>query len=150
MAETLSAVLNDEPKSMVSLNPRIPVPVAWIVEQCLAKDAHERYAATEDLVRELRRVRERLREAVIEPAASAPTAQSHRWRTLSIAAATAIVTALIAVALEPAEPELRFTPIASAAQYEGTPVWSPDGQSLAWVVDVDDGAFTRARFIPAP
>ena len=32
---------------------------------------------------------------------------------------------------------LRFTPIASAAGYEGTPVWSPDGQSLAWVGDVD-------------
>ena len=61
MADTLSAVLHDEPKPIAEINPRIPIAVAWIIEQCLAKDVAERYAATEDLARELRRVREQLR-----------------------------------------------------------------------------------------
>ncbi len=61
LADTLAAVLHDEPKAIGELNPRIPAACRWIVEQCLAKEAGERYAATEDLARELRRVRERLR-----------------------------------------------------------------------------------------
>ena len=136
LADTLSAVLHDEPKSMVTLNPRMPGALAWVVEQCLAKDAGERYAATEDLLRELRRVREHLRDTLTDPAPAAIGA-APRWRLLGSVVAAAIATALVVVALEPGEPELRFTPVASAAQYEGTPVWSPDGQSLAWVADVD-------------
>ena len=140
MAETLAAVLHDEPKSMVAINPRIPVAVAWVVEQCLAKDAGERYAATEDLARELRRVRERLREALAQPTAAGVAIGPRRSRTALVAGITALLTAALAlavIAMEPAPPEQRFTPIASTAAYEGTPVWSPDGQSLAWVADVD-------------
>jgi serine/threonine protein kinase len=62
VADTLAAVLHDEPKAITAINPRVPTVVAWIIEQCLSKDAAERYGATEDLARELRRVRERLRE----------------------------------------------------------------------------------------
>jgi Tol biopolymer transport system component len=140
MADTLAAVLHDEPKSMVAINPRIPVAVAWIVEQCLAKDAAERYAATEDLARELRRVRERLREALAEPTAATTAARVSPWRMTAAIAGSVIVTAALAVAIiatEPAPPEQRFTPIASTAAYEGEPVWSPNGDSLAWVADVD-------------
>ena len=68
MADTLAAVLHDEPRPIVESIRAFPCAVAWIVEQCLAKDAGERYAATEDLARELRRVRERLRETQTEPA----------------------------------------------------------------------------------
>lgn len=140
MADTLAAVLHDEPKPMVALNPRIPVVLAWVVEQCLAKDANERYAATEDLARELRRVRERLREALAEPTAVGTALATPRRKTALAAGIGALVTAALAwavIAMEPAQPDQHFRPIASTASYEGTPVWSPDGQSLAWVADVN-------------
>ena len=108
----------------------------WIIEQCLAKDAAERYAATEDLARELRRVRERLREAHGEPG-PVERGESRRWAMPAAVLVAAAVTAAGVLAIPRPTATLRFTPIASAAGYEGTPVWSPDGQSLAWVGDVD-------------
>jgi eukaryotic-like serine/threonine-protein kinase len=136
MADTLSAVLRDEPKPVVIVNPRVPTAVAWIIEQCLAKEAGDRYSATDDLARELRRVRERLRETAAEP-------QPRRQRTVraSMAAAAGATAVLVigaaTIPFDRQPPELKFTPIASAAEYEGTPIWSPDGQSLAWVANVD-------------
>ena len=137
-AETLTAILHDEPRRIAELNPRVPAALGWIVEQCLEKDPAERYAATEDLARELRRLREHLREAFAEVRIGKP--ESRRGRTLAIAAAAAVLGAtLVAVpgALAPATPELRFSPIASEAAYEGAPIWSPDGESLAFVADIN-------------
>ena len=139
MADTLSAVLHDEPKSIATLNPRTPVPLIWIVEQCLAKDPTERYAATDDLARELRRVRERLREATGELTAVASgraPARNIAVAVLSTAVIAAVIGILTGNATTPTA-DLRFTPLASSAGYEGTPVWSPDGQSLAWVAEVN-------------
>ncbi|HEY3056567.1 MAG TPA: serine/threonine-protein kinase, partial [Thermoanaerobaculia bacterium] len=58
--ETLAAIMRDEPEPVQRLNSRIPPPLCWIVERCLAKDPAERYASTRDLARELRTLRERL------------------------------------------------------------------------------------------
>ena len=137
MAETLSAVLNDEPRPIAELNPRVPAPFIWIVEQCLAKDVTERYAATEDLARDLRRLREHLREQAIEQVAPHARRPIRMMTGIGAAVVGGAVAALLLIGVPAEPPQLRFTPIASAAEYEGTPVWSPDGQSLAWVADVD-------------
>ncbi len=50
--ETLSAIIRDEPEPLSALAPRLPAPVRWVVERCLAKDPEERYASTRDLARE--------------------------------------------------------------------------------------------------
>ena len=67
MADTLAAVLHDEPRPIAEQNPRIPTPVRWIIERCLAKDAVDRYSATDDLASELRWIRDRLAEARLDP-----------------------------------------------------------------------------------
>jgi predicted ATPase len=61
--ETLAAILRDDPEPLVAVNARVPAPLGWIVERCLAKDPGERYASTRDLARDLAAVRERLLEA---------------------------------------------------------------------------------------
>ncbi len=61
--ETLSAIIRDEPEPIAALNPRLPVPLRWIVDRCLAKEPKERYASTEDLARDLVNVRDHLSEA---------------------------------------------------------------------------------------
>ena len=41
---------------------RLPLPVRWMLERCLAKDREERYASTKDLARDLASVRDHLSE----------------------------------------------------------------------------------------
>src|SRR6476661_5662157 len=74
-AETLVAIIREEPDSLSQLAPKAPAPIRWIVERLLAKDPEERYASTKDLARDLKSVRDHLSEtsgsgslAVTEPA----------------------------------------------------------------------------------
>ncbi len=79
VAQTMTAIIEDEPEPISDLNPRCPPPFRWIIERCLKKDPTERYASTLDLARELRTVCDRLEEtsAVSGPA---PVAIARRLR----------------------------------------------------------------------
>ena len=141
MADTLAAVLHDEPRPIAEENPRIPSSVRWIIERCLAKDVGERYSATDDLARELRWTRDHLSQALIEPKPAPAAAPGLRpWKLIAAATVAAVAGALSVIGLMNLEPEpepMRFVPFASASSYEGEPSWSPDGQSLAYTADVD-------------
>src|SRR5580704_12239377 len=62
-AETMAAILRDEPERVGSRMLQAPAPFVWIVERCLAKDPNQRYASTQDLARDLAAVRDRLADA---------------------------------------------------------------------------------------
>ncbi len=64
-AETLAAILRDEPERIASRMLQVPAPFLWIVERCLAKDPHQRYASSRDLARDLAAVRDRLADASV-------------------------------------------------------------------------------------
>jgi serine/threonine protein kinase len=68
--QTLTAVIQDEPEPIASLTPKVPAPVRWIVERCLAKAPSERYASTRDLARDLATARDRLSELTAGSAGS--------------------------------------------------------------------------------
>ena len=61
--DVLGAIVNDEPQPIAALNPRVPAPLRWTVERCLAKEPGNRYASTEDLARDLATIRDHLSEA---------------------------------------------------------------------------------------
>jgi serine/threonine protein kinase len=61
-AQTMAAIIQDDPEPIASINPKVPAPLRWIVERCLAKDARNRFASTEDLARDLVAVRDHLSE----------------------------------------------------------------------------------------
>ncbi len=61
-AETLAAIIRDEPEPLAQAAAKAPAPVRWIVERLLAKDPEERYASTKDLARDLKGVRDHLSE----------------------------------------------------------------------------------------
>ena len=61
-AETLTAIIREEPEPLLQAAPRLPLPFRWLIERCLAKDPEERYASTKDLARELDLLRRRLPE----------------------------------------------------------------------------------------
>jgi serine/threonine protein kinase len=80
-AETLTAVIREEPEPVAAVNPRIPAPLQWIVERCLAKEARNRFASTEDLARDLATLRDHLSELSGSAAAvPALAARMPRWR----------------------------------------------------------------------
>src|SRR5580693_37684 len=64
-AETLVAVLRDQPDPVATLAPDAPAPLAWAIERCLAKEPEKRYASTRDLAHELAAIRDRFAEKVL-------------------------------------------------------------------------------------
>ncbi|HEY7114365.1 MAG TPA: protein kinase, partial [Thermoanaerobaculia bacterium] len=77
-AETLSAIIRDEPESFERLNPRAPAPLRWIVERCHAKDPEDRYASSRDLARDLKSIRDHLSETTTPSQAQAQAAEAAR------------------------------------------------------------------------
>src|SRR5262245_52350662 len=57
-AETLSLIIRGEPGRALDLNPSLPLPLVWIIERCLSKEASDRYASTRDLARDLQTLRD--------------------------------------------------------------------------------------------
>ncbi|HKV99716.1 MAG TPA: protein kinase [Vicinamibacterales bacterium] len=84
-AETLSAIIRDDPPPIDARAAATPAPLRWIVERCLAKSPDERYASTQDLARDLATLRDRGGE-IAAASAQAP-ARAH----LSARAAMALV-----------------------------------------------------------
>ena len=52
-AQTMTAVIEETPPSILDLDPSVPSPVVRVVERCLAKDPDRRYASTRDLACDL-------------------------------------------------------------------------------------------------
>ena len=63
-AETMAAIIRDEPEPVTKLDPKLPALLGWIVQRCLSKDPEERYSSTKDLAKELQNLRTHLSEAV--------------------------------------------------------------------------------------
>ena len=94
------------PSRSPALNPKVPAPLRWTVERCLAKEPRNRYASTEDLARELATIRDHLSEA--SGAIAAPSRAGRDARDggagcsrLSVAAAVLLAAAVGMVALGP-------------------------------------------------
>jgi eukaryotic-like serine/threonine-protein kinase len=112
-AEALTAIIREEPESIASLRPELPVPVRWLIERCLAKDPEERYASTRDLARDLAQLRDRGSEISVE---AAPVILARRlgWFGPAVMAGFLIAAAIILVAVlrsrraNPPQP-VRFT-----------------------------------------
>ena len=138
-AETLAAVIRDEPETLAALCPRAPVPLLWIVERCLAKLPDERYASTRDLARDLASVRDHFSQ-IDSGADGAPLllkAEPRRARRSLSAGVAAAFAALVASAYllgtsarAPAPPSFRRLTFR-----DGT-IWSarfaPDGRTVVY------------------
>src|SRR5262245_43477127 len=61
-AETMAAIIREEPEPAGKLRGDLPVPARWILDRCLAKDPEERYGSTRDLAREIAAVRDHISE----------------------------------------------------------------------------------------
>ncbi len=82
-AQTLAAIIEDDPEPIAAVNPAVPPPLRWIVERCLAKDPADRYASTRDMARDLSDVLGHLDEVSSGSSRAARAARSTPLRLLS-------------------------------------------------------------------
>ncbi len=146
-AETLSAIMRDEPEPLRAVNSAVPGPVAWIAERCLAKQPEGRYASTRDLAGEIATVRDHLadlssgRELAV--AAAAPRGRRGlRAMLAGVAALLAAVAVLLLRRPATAAPEaIRFSlppplPALFYSRFDAVALsLSPDGARLAFIGD---------------
>jgi serine/threonine protein kinase/Tol biopolymer transport system component len=144
-AETLVAIIKEEPEPIGQLAPKAPAPVRWIVERLLAKDPEERYASTRDLARELESVRDHLTESSLSGGLeAAEPAKPSRRRWLAPAALTFLAGA--GIALFAAKSLQLFTPPLPQFQRitfrRGSILgarFAPDGKSVVYGATWDGG-----------
>ncbi len=143
--QTLTAVIQDEPEPIATLNPKIPGPVRWIVERCLAKRPEDRYASTRDLARDLAAVRDHLSE-VSGPTGdtgAAPVRRSRRpWIPAAVAAALLLAAGVAVWRLRQSDyfwknplTEARFTRLTDWQGSERDAALSPDGNFVVFLSD---------------
>jgi Tol biopolymer transport system component len=142
-AQTLAAIIQDEPEPVAAVNPRVPPPLRWIIERCLAKEARERYASTEDLARDLAGVRDHLSEASFSGEAIAVAPMSSRRRVvyaLAILAALALSAGVFTLGKRVGEKPLpTFQRVTFRRGSGGQARFTPDGQTIVYGAAWDGG-----------
>jgi hypothetical protein len=135
--DTLAAILHDEPESIAAIHPRVPGPVRWIVERCLAKEPRDRYASTADLAQELSGLREHVTE--LSSGGAIPIGEKRKRSKIgTIAAALAALAALAGVYLAGQrvgaahETSPRFRQLTFRGVGIGTARFAPDGQTIVF------------------
>ena len=137
--QTLSAIIADEPPDLSQANPALPVSLRWLIRRLLAKNPRQRFAHTADLAADLRTIREHLSEATFDPPTPAAPAP-RRWQWFAALGVLILGGFLLAGTLGPGRARVhfeKFTPFATDEGYQGSPVWSPDGKTIAYEAEVN-------------
>ncbi len=148
-AETMTAILKEDPPDLLQAAPSAPPALERILKRCLEKSPDERFGSARDLAYAI----ETLSSSSPEQASRATPAPRRWLRRLHGLPVALAVAALVAALWRHVQQEpgailanYRFTPVATEGAYEGSPAWSPDGTTLAFVRDVDGvlQVFTRS------
>ena len=133
-AETMTAIIREEAAPVPA---DVFTPLRWVIERCLEKDPVERYDSTNDLYRELRRLREHVSENnSTKPATVHP--RSVALPTVGVGLVALIVGFGVAAfwPTPPSEPA-QTAPFATEFELQAMPRWSPQGDRIAYVAPVD-------------
>ena len=148
--ETMAAIVREDPPP---LEEKLPAPLRWTIDRCLAKEPDQRYESTRDLFRELRNLRDHFSEAYSSSklaAVAAPRKRSPWLMPATIGAACLLCGALLVFLLKPSGQDIgkyRYTPFASNASNS---VWSPDGKAVAYAGLVDGVGQVFLRYLNSP
>jgi eukaryotic-like serine/threonine-protein kinase len=157
-AETMAAIIRDEPAPVSQLRPETPPPLRWIVERCLAKDPEERYTSTRDLARDLAAVRDRISE--ITSGAEAPSIARGRGRFALRSGALPAAAALLAAGIlagwvaagglrqDPSAPT--FHRLSFRPGQIGNARFAPDGQTVIYGATYEGETVTRSLYQTRP
>jgi len=133
-ADVVSAVLRAEPPPLPD---SIPATLRAIVQRCLNGQPGDRFQSASDLAFALGHVSG---ATAAVPAAEARRPTSRVWRLAAVGVVVAVLAA-VGVYLRAGgaggSAGIHLRPIATEANGEMQPIWSPDGRSLAYVASLD-------------
>jgi predicted Ser/Thr protein kinase/WD40 repeat protein len=136
-AETLVAIIREEPEDPGKLNPRSPAPLRWLIERCLEKDPEDRFSSTRDLARDLSSLREHLSESAISGDAQAATPARQRslrhaaWAALGLLAGVGLAALTLRRPAPPAAAPT-FTRLTFRRGTVDSARFAPDGQTVVY------------------
>ncbi len=162
MAETMSAILKEEPPEMTESNPNISPALERIVRRCLEKKPERRFQSTADLGFAL--------ESLSAPTSSSganmttavsaigPEIERSPWfiRTLAAVASLAIAgcVVLAVMYIRRPVPDLRpvsfVIPPSESGGNTRNPIISPDGRTIAFITSVDGKRHLYIRELGSP
>jgi Tol biopolymer transport system component/tRNA A-37 threonylcarbamoyl transferase component Bud32 len=124
VAETLTAIIREEPESLQSLAPQLPVALRWVIERCLAKEPEERYASTRDLARDLKHMRDHASEVSAE---AVPVILARRlgWLGPALMAGLLVAAALAVFAVLRGRDRLPVRPVRFSVSIPAGATYSP-------------------------
>jgi eukaryotic-like serine/threonine-protein kinase len=146
-AETLTAIIREEPEPLSTSVPPIPAPVRWLVERCLAKEPGERYDSTRDLAREFSSCRVHLSEVTsgaVEPVSLIPVVRRRKRAVLLGVLAVALVVASLAGVFavgrgSAKRSELKFQRLTFKRGAITGARFAPDGRTVVYSATWDGG-----------
>jgi Tol biopolymer transport system component len=139
-AETLAAVLREQPKVPSEVTPGVPRDLEKVILRCLQKDPDRRFHHMADVKVELQEIKE---ESDSQPAAAqAPTRRHRRWWLAAALAGALLLAVAVWLRWRPHEierPSPRLVPLTSMRGFQGHPTFSPDGGQIAFSWDGEKG-----------
>ena len=139
-AETLAAVVREEPKAPSTVAPNLPRDLEKLILRCLQKEPGRRFQHMVDLGVELQEIKE---ESDSQPAAAAaPARKNRRWWSAAGLAMVALLAAAAWLRWRPREtalPPSRLVPLTSLGGLEMSPTFSPDGGQIAFEWEGEKG-----------
>jgi eukaryotic-like serine/threonine-protein kinase len=138
-AETMSAVIKEEPADLLATNRSVPPALERLIRHCLEKNPAERFQSARDIAFDLETIS--AISVTTLPPAKAP--ESRRWRTAAI---SLIVLLLVAIntflvfrhSQTAAGPSVAtITRITHDPALSESPTWSPNGSLLAFASNRD-------------
>ena len=147
-AETMSAILNEDPAAISQILPGTPPSLQKIVHRCLEKNPEQRFQSASDLAFAL--------EALSDSGTSSTSAQlqpgksSRRWMYLAVGSAIVLVAVLIIVFSRYRSaliPPVEWVQITNFADSVTSPAFSPDGRMLTFLRGEDTFVTTGQVYV---
>lgn len=141
--EVTDAILHQTPMPPTQVNPRIPKELERILLRAIEKDPAMRYQTASDLRAELKRLKRDTESGQQAVAAPAPVRTKRMWAV--VAGLVAVLAGVVFVATRPEsaprarEAEMVLRPILTSPTAETWPSLSPDGKTVAYSWDGEDG-----------
>ena len=137
-AETLSAIIGEEPAPAVLTKPGVPAPLGWLLERCLVKAPEGRYASTRDLARDLASIRVHLSDAPREEARGGLGRRRRRLSLLTAGLALVAIVVTMVLVLKRAQSTketasaIRFSQVTFDEQAIDEGRFAPDGETFVY------------------
>ena len=139
-AETLAAIIRDEPEPVDAAAPLSPVALRWVVARCLAKDPDDRYLSSRDLALDLANLRDHASE-VSRERVEVSAAPRRRFRWIAPAAAGLLLLGALAIFLRRAPPQAAGPALRFSVPLPPGTVYAPEEVSRGLSVSPDGTRF---------